>query len=62
MKELCMKLDNKITQSILRKCNNKPWLEEEKGPHLKAYENSLTWPKDRPKLLTEVIERIKNNS
>ena len=56
-----MKLDSKLKVNVSRK-SNVPWKEEEKGTHLKAYENFLAWPVDRPKLLKDVIERIKNNS
>lgn len=55
-------IPTKLTQSKQRKFCNDSWFDFEKGPELLKYENSLAWPVDRPKLLKDVIERIKNNS
>lgn len=52
-------IPTKLNQAKSRQVN-KPWKDDEKGIHLKNYENSLKWPVGRPTTLQEYLDKVKN--
>ncbi len=50
-------IETKLSHGIVRQQRNKPWTEEEKGLHLRAYEASL---KKQAGTLADVIQDVLN--